>query len=234
MLCLKSRSLELAPPSGAAGGRGLLSRRATDFYALRRSPFDERIAVSPTLPERIGGVCAPLLAAAPNPELGPGTPNSDAYDQLKEITIDAMSPGIIADRVMGECCLSGLWLLHGFLDESHAISQAISSSTGSYWHGLMHRREPDFSNAKYWFRQVGKHDIFPDLHVRSHELLRQSSNAALPEWLDDPEWNPDRFIDSCASSIGQQDQAAQLCIQIAALEWELLFEFCFRRMRGQQ
>jgi hypothetical protein len=173
-----------------------------------------------------------LLAAAPTPELGPGKPNSDVYDQLNQLTVEALSPGIVADPSMGDCCLAGLWLLYGFLDESHAISQEISSSTGSYWHGLMHRREPDFSNAKYWFRQVGRHDIFPDLRVRSQELLRQSSDPMLSELLGDPKWSPDRFVDLCASSIGQQDQAEQQCTQIAALEWELLFEFCHRRMQG--
>ena len=53
---------------------------------------------------------------------------------------------------MAQACLAGLWLYHDFLDESHSISQEIATSTGSFWHGIMHRREPDPSNAKYWFR----------------------------------------------------------------------------------
>lgn len=50
---------------------------------------------------------------------------------------------------------AGLLLWNGDLDASHTISQHIEDITGSYWHGIMHRMEPDYSNAKYWFRKVG-------------------------------------------------------------------------------
>jgi len=55
-------------------------------------------------------------------------------------------PHAVRDRDMARACLAGLWLSHDFLDESHTISQEIATPTGSYWHGLMHRREPDASN----------------------------------------------------------------------------------------
>ena len=65
---------------------------------------------------------------------------------------------------------AGLWLLAGELDKSHAISQASDSPAGSFWHGIMHRREGDFGNAKYWFRRVGKHSVLTSLaaHIDAH------------------------------------------------------------------
>src|SRR5438874_740571 len=77
----------------------------------------------------------------------------------------AFPPSAVRDQDMAAACLAGLWLYHDFLDEAHRISQELDTTTGSYWHGLVHRREPDFSNAKYWFRRVGDHAIFPALQA---------------------------------------------------------------------
>ncbi|MFN9719380.1 MAG: hypothetical protein ACK58L_11830 [Planctomycetota bacterium] len=66
-----------------------------------------------------------------------------------------------------QCVESGLLLLHDHLDESHSISQAMEGlgkpQTGDYWHGIMHRREPDAGNASYWFRRVGHHPAMDEL-----------------------------------------------------------------------
>ncbi len=81
--------------------------------------------------------------------LGPGQPDEAMRGRLATLTPEALlAPHRVHDRDMARCCLAGLWLYHNFLDESHALSQDIATPTGSYWHGLMHRREPDFWNPK--------------------------------------------------------------------------------------
>ena len=74
------------------------------------------------------------------------------------------------DADMAACCVAGVWLLHDYLDESHRISQGIDTPSGSFWHGILHRREGDYSNAKYWFRHVGRYDVFDLLGQRAAEL----------------------------------------------------------------
>lgn len=51
---------------------------------------------------------------------------------------------------------AAIWLYVDDLDRSHNLAQNIESPEGFYWHGIMHRREGDFWNAKYWFRRAGQ------------------------------------------------------------------------------
>src|SRR5690348_9587161 len=89
-------------------------------------------------------------------ELGRGAPNAAARVALERLTpARLVAPRALGSDDFARGCIAGLWLRHGFLDESHTISQSLDNSSGSYWHGLMHRREGDFDNTKYWFRRVG-------------------------------------------------------------------------------
>lgn len=68
-----------------------------------------------------------------------------------------------------QCFAAGLLLYWDFADESHEISQTMEGRgnprTADYWHGIMHRREPDAGNASYWFRRVGDHPLLRQLGV---------------------------------------------------------------------
>ena len=114
--------------------------------------------------DRYGTAFSSLLSETRTNPLDGGTPNTDARPDLDALTAEAAFAGKkIVDADMAECCVSAVWLYHNFLDESHTISQGIHSTSGSYWHGIMHRREPDFPNSKYWFRKVGDHEVFDDV-----------------------------------------------------------------------
>src|SRR5579884_3956805 len=110
---------------------------------------------------------AELVQGMPLAPLGPGQPHREARGKLEAVP-SAFPPG--AERDLAASCRAGLWLAFGFLDESHKISQDLHTAEGSYWHALMHRREPDFWNSKYWFRQVGAHPVFADLAKAAAEL----------------------------------------------------------------
>jgi len=181
-----------------------------------------------------GEAFAPLLDNGRINPLGPGTPNQDAHAELKALTAEKAFAGkTINDHDMAECCISGVWLLHNFLDESHGISQGIKTSSGSYWHGIMHRREPDASNAKYWFRNVGTHPVFePLLDLASQTAQDHSSSQVAGEITSMNKWDASKFIDLCETVRGRNSSPEELCKQIQKLEWELLFDYCYRQALG--
>jgi len=182
---------------------------------------------------KYGSVCESLLTNVQPADLGPGKPNRDFHDQLVELDAAALFSGQpIADRDMAACCESGLWLLHGYLDESHRISQEIHTPTGSYWHGIMHRREPDFSNAKYWFRKAGKQPIFAPLYEAVCEIAAKQTDPALSSLVDQGRWEPAAFVDVCEAIAGGRLTNKPLCEAVAFAEWQLLFDDCFRSAVG--
>jgi hypothetical protein len=163
-----------------------------------------------------------LLEAATRNELGPGEPRESFRPRLASLTAESLvAPHALADRAMAQCCLAGLWLRFDFLDESHRISQDIDTTTGSYWHGIMHRREPDYGNAKYWFRRVGKHPVFERLGEAFNEKARFVMNGST--------WDPFRFVDLCERASQEPESLGELCRDVQELEWELLFYYCYRQ-----
>lgn len=53
--------------------------------------------------------------------------------------------------------LRALWYdLHGDWDTAHKIVQALSDVHAKWIHAYLHRKEPDLSNARYWYRSAGK------------------------------------------------------------------------------
>jgi hypothetical protein len=118
-----------------------------------------------------------------------------------------------------EGALSGLYLYFSCLDEAHTIAQELETPDGSFWHGILHRREPDAGNAAYWFRQVGKHPVFPALRDDAHRLRFDTGR----------EWDPFEFIEFCdASRERSGSEEENIARQVQLCEWQLLFDYCAR------
>lgn len=182
-----------------------------------------------------GSVFASLLNVDRRRPLGAGKSIAGSQPALRSLAADtAFAHAKIVDRDMAACCVAGLWLLYDDLDASHAISQGIPISSGSFWHAIMHRREGDFSNAKYWFRQVGEHGVFERLAARADELAAElGDTTAIARLTTDNRWDPLAFVEMCAAAQRGNHHDHALCVEIQQAEWELLFDFCYHAAVGQ-
>jgi hypothetical protein len=137
--------------------------------------------------------------------------SAEARERLRGASLLQLFPGARAP----EAALAGLYVYFSCFEEAHAAAQDIETAEGSYWHAIVHRREPNPENAAYWFRQAGTHPIFP-------ELARATGSEGV--------WDPFAFIDMCerarklpGSEMEERARAVQLT------EWQLLFDWCARR-----
>ncbi len=193
-------------------------------------------------------------------DLGVGQKNTHIEKTLNELNVTtAFESKSAGDTASANACISALWLHHDFLDRSHQISQNIATSSGSFWHGIMHRREGDYWNSKYWFRQVGNHPIFTDLHAAVKELFHSPDSRFAPvgasaildksgsstrrdrgndknqdiiealRLVQQSSWDPFLFVDLVPDYIGSATKTETILKQIQRLEWWLLFDYCYRK-----
>ena len=135
----------------------------------------------------------------------------------------AASPGPDATAVV-----AGLLLWHDFLEASHEVSQSIEGAglhrAGDHWHAIMHRREGDYGNAKYWFRRVGTAPLFQTLAERASRLLStQSQERLLRQLCPCGQWSAGGFVDACEEAARADDAQTQTLLrQLQADEMLLL------------
>jgi hypothetical protein len=168
---------------------------------------------------KYGSVVAALVAEPRLAELGPGSPEPGVHVALRRFNPASDLEKPIRDREAARACHAGLWLYFDYLDESHTISQEVNTAEGSYWHAIMHRREPDASNSKYWWRMVGNHPLFPVL----------SEQCAI---LGYTFTTPDSFVDFCERVRGSGTDLERTARQVQLLEWQMLFDWCYRKAVG--
>ena len=151
----------------------------------------------------------------PMPLAPAGCASRDALAEIRRWKASDLFPGALSP--VG--ALAGLYLYFSCLDEAHKIAQDLETPEGSFWHGIMHRQEPDAANAGYWFRHMGKHPIFPELRTEAHKMRFDTGD----------EWDPFAFIDFCESSRVRPGSAEeQIAMQVQLDEWQLLFDYCAR------
>jgi hypothetical protein len=190
--------------------------------------------------EAIASVLAPHEGGERRMPLAPAGPlRGEGLTRLRGLSSRGLfGETPVAAEDFADCVRSALFLYLSELDESHTISQSISTATGSFLHGIMHRQEPDFSNSKYWFRRVGSHEMFAPLRQAAIEALAGKSGESTAagslraQIASRAQWDPFWFIDQCEAAGREGADLRQRLQEIQRLEWQLLFDYCYRKAVG--
>jgi hypothetical protein len=163
----------------------------------------------------------PLLATPEPPGLGPG-PRSGVQGMMQ---LDAKLEGLWAGTIFHLESLglakALVYLWHDHLGPAHLLAQNVETADGSFVHAIVHRREPDYSNAKYWFRRVGAHASFPEI-ARRVEVLLKPAGADDLRLLRRGEWDPFAFVDACERA---DEKRTEVLREIQRIEIEALLEY---------
>ncbi len=170
----------------------------------------------------------PLWQTPQPPDLGPGprpgiTAESALRAQFSELTRQLKLPPRRAELLLG----SLLWW-HDHLQAAHALAQQIPDADGSYLHALMHRREPDYANAGYWFHRAGAHPVLTPLGAAARPWLEDRGETGLiARLLTGGRWNGFAFLEFCEAVAREPVTAPahQLARELQRLEFEVWLRF---------
>lgn len=178
-----------------------------------------------------------LLKLDPNAyaELVPtaGGGNPIAQDLLESARPADLISGPIKSTDDADAMLAGLWLYFDWLDPSHRISQRLENPTGSFWHAIMHRREGDFSNSKYWYARCASHPTMQTLAANAPRLINEMPADKSLLRLIATGWNPNALVDLVEQVHDKHaDPRHRAAVALQRLEWQLLFDHCTRQAAG--
>ena len=112
------------------------------------------------------------------------------------------------------------------------LQDAIASL--SFWHAIMHRREGDFWNSKYWYARCRNHPALAEIAMHAKPLLATLTDKPLAGRLGRGGWDTDAFVDWVEEvSAGSDPSNRELAVKLQRVEWQALFEHCAREAAGR-
>lgn len=107
------------------------------------------------------------------------------------------------------------------LAPAHVIFQEAAGDLGAYWHGMLHRREGDFDNARYWFRRAGAPPFFAALH--------RVASGVSPDMARQSGWDPYLFTGQCEQARFGAEELVGEMVKLQRIEFDAIFDYCWRQ-----
>ncbi|HUO57838.1 MAG TPA: hypothetical protein VMV05_06640 [bacterium] len=158
----------------------------------------------------------------------PGRP-LDRLEKGKPLTAGQLA---VAKSGLNLLAQGALYLYFDCFEEAHNIANDHEGSLEGNWiHAILHRREPDAWNSKYWYARVR-------LPKKASQALAQEAlqrlGKAPPKELEDfqkkltksGEWEPEAFVDICdkVRKEAPNSEPYKLLAAIQEAEWKGLLE----------
>jgi hypothetical protein len=171
----------------------------------------------PMLPPALASLLVDAGLPGLGPEERPERRNRSVLDAQLDEALRVLRIESPAQRLAR--CAVLLW--HDHLDAAHNIAQEIETPDGSWLHGIMHRREPDYWNAKYWFRRVGRHSAIAHLARHASKSLADLKTAQLAaKLIPGGTWDHLAFVNLCEQVANRpaNDPARHAALTVQAVE----------------
>lgn len=163
------------------------------------------------------------------PDLGPG-PREGVLPETELLAkADAWIAASKLSTRAAKLFRAGALLWHDHHDAAHAIVQDDPSAEGSFLHAILHRREPDPGNARYWINRVGRHPVYVTIAKRVSEYLEGDE---FKRWRDilipGGQWDAEGFVDACYVC-NAREYTYPIFQQVQRIEMECLLDYIRRR-----
>jgi hypothetical protein len=173
-------------------------------------------------------------------------PDSHKYDFLKSYlgsaTVDGLIPGRNPESSKGNFVLAALMEKNDDLESCHRICQEAGQDDvcGNYWHGIVHRREPDFENARGWFRRTEGLTAYTEIYtgvlgflqrvlqVPEYGEAREKALAFMQHLRARGSWDPIYLVDMCEACLERGSGAeVKMLEEIQEVEFDVLFGWTY-------
>lgn len=144
----------------------------------------------------------------------PDEPRSQALAKSLSVAIEQSPLGIDA---YAEALL---YMRIGCMEPSHGNVQNAKRGLGAYIHGVLHRMEGDYWNAKYWFNRVEDHKLLKSISEHVGQSAKVYGKPLLA-------WNgPSDFVDACKA---QRSEPNEPLVLMAHWEWQALWWIAYEK-----
>ena len=133
----------------------------------------------------------------------------------REVAGALRAAGISEQPRISDLVLALALLWHDRFEQAHALVQSREGDADAdFLHALLHRREGDYGNAKYWWREVGEHATFP-------ALAAWAAGHGIPALRQDGTFDAGKLVDevrrACAGSRPEEPLIQMQRAEFAAL-----------------